>query len=101
MTVVAALPHPEPPKLVVNPAHDVWDELAHLECAVSVEVPVPGVKVDDMLHLSPEKVLNTQWRTNRDLPLWINGRPLGMGEFEGGGEKLGIRITEFAWEQDR
>jgi len=76
-----------------------WVQLAELRCSFSVALGVPGLTVRDVLHLSTGKVLNTQWRTNRDLPVLINGKMLGVGEFDAATEKLGIRITEFLWEQ--
>jgi flagellar motor switch/type III secretory pathway protein FliN len=85
-----------PPKL-----EDPWGSLLHLECAVSTELKVPDLTVDDVLRLQPGTVLSTQWRTNRDIPLRVNGRLLGFTEFDSAGETMGVRITEFTWEQQR
>jgi flagellar motor switch/type III secretory pathway protein FliN len=76
-----------------------WEQLAELWCCLTVDLPVPDVTVADILHLLPGKVLNTGWKTNRDLPLLVNGRRLGGGEFDAATETLGVRITEFIWEQ--
>jgi flagellar motor switch/type III secretory pathway protein FliN len=85
-----------PPKLA-----DPWGSLLFLECSVSTELRVPNLTVNDILRLQPGSVLNTEWRTNRDLPLRVNGRLLGFTEFDSAGETMGVRITEFAWEQQR
>ena len=71
----------------------------HLACSVTTELDVPGLTVGDVLHLSAGTILNTRWRTNRDLPLRVNGRLLGFAEFDSAEETMGVRITEFAWEQ--
>jgi len=68
-------------------------------CWVAAELEVPGLTVGDVLHLAPGTVLNTRWRTNRDLPLRVNGRLLGFAEFDSAGEVMGVRLTEFTWEQ--
>ena len=76
-----------------------WGALIDLYCSITAELDMPGLTVEDVLHLAPGSVLNTRWRTNRDLPLRINGRLLGYAEFDSAGETMGIRLTEFKWEQ--
>jgi len=78
---------------------DTWEALVYLTCSITAELDVPGLTVEDVLHLSPGAVLNTRWRTNRDLPLRVNGRLLGYAEFDSGDDAMGVRLTEFAWEQ--
>lgn len=78
---------------------DPWDPLLQLPCDVTVEVVVPQLTVGTLLALNPGAVLNSQWRTNRDLPMRVNGRLLGWGEFDSGGNGLSIRVTEFVWQQ--
>lgn len=78
---------------------DAWGLLAHLLCAITAEVDVPSLTVQDVLHLAPGTVLNTRWRTNRDLPLRVNGRLLGFAEFDSADETMAVRLTEFVWEQ--
>ena len=77
---------------------DPWGPLIEIPCRLACELEVPQVSVADVLELGPGVVLNTQWRTNRDLPLRVNGRLLAWAEFESAGENLAVRVTEFAWE---
>ncbi len=70
-----------------------------LACCLSAKVAIPNLTVRDVLQLSPGAVLNSQWRTNRDLPLQVNGRLLGFAEFDSSEDSVGVRLTEFVWEQ--
>jgi flagellar motor switch/type III secretory pathway protein FliN len=85
--------------VATNHSNDVWGSLVELLCAVTAEVDVPSLTVRDVLHLAPGAVLNTRWRTNRDLPLRVNGRLLGYAEFDSAGDTMAVRLTEFTWEQ--
>jgi flagellar motor switch/type III secretory pathway protein FliN len=64
-----------------------------------MELSVPDFTVAELMNLANGSVLSTKWPTNRDLPLWVNKRLLGWAEFESAGENVGVRLTEFAWEQ--
>ena len=78
---------------------DPWSTVANLHASVAMELEVPEFTVAQLMRLSPGSVLTTKWPTNRDLPLRINGRLLGWAEFEITGDNVGVRVTEFAWEQ--
>ena len=73
--------------------------LLRLDCAVTAELDIPNLTVDDVLRLYPGAVLNTHWQTNRDLPLRVNGRLLGFAEFDSVEDTMAVRLTEFVWEQ--
>ncbi len=81
-----------------NNTPDPWGALVEIPCGLACELEVPKVSVADVLALGPGTVLNTEWRTNRDLPIRVNGKLLGWAEFESAGENLSVRVTEFAWE---
>ena len=72
-----------------------------LGCAVTAELDIPELTVNDVLHLAPGTVLNSHWQTNRDLPVLVNGRLLGFAEFDSVEEVMAVRLTEFVWEQQR
>jgi flagellar motor switch/type III secretory pathway protein FliN len=78
---------------------DAWGPLIKVPCRLSLELEIPQVRVADMIRLKPGSILSSQWPANRDLPLRVNGRLLAWVEFEGAGEKMNVRVTEFAWEQ--
>ena len=85
----------------MNPAlqTDPWTAVANLSASVTMELDVPQFTVTELMKLGPGSVLSTTWPTNRDLPLRVNGRLLGWAEFEITGNNVGVRVTEFAWEQ--
>lgn len=72
----------------------VWDEAAWLPCVISVELPVKGLSVRDLLGLSAGSLVQTDWRSGVDAPLRVNGSQIGWVEFEQIGELLGVRLTE-------
>lgn len=71
----------------------------NVPCQLSLELDIPALCVSDLMKLAPGTVLNSGWRTNRDLPLRVNGKLLGWVEFEGAEQRMSVRLTEFAWEQ--
>lgn len=73
---------------------DVWDEAGWLRCELSVELPVPGFTVGDLLRLAVGSVVATGWKTSHDVPLHANRRQIGWIEFEAVGETLAVRLTE-------
>ncbi len=86
--------HPE------NAAQDEsWAHVMGLAASIAMELEIPAFTVTDLMKLAPGSVLNTRWPTNRDLPLRVNGKLLAWAEFETTGENVGVRVTEFAWEQ--
>ena len=68
--------------------------VAMLTCQVSLEIPVPGFTVRDLLRLSPEDVIDTRWAQTADVPVRINGLLLSWAEFELIGNKIAVRLTE-------
>lgn len=77
-------------------AHDNWSQVQMLCCELAVYVPMPGVRVADVLGLGPHAVLNSRWRVGNDVPLRVNGELIAFGEFEVVGERLAVRLTELA-----
>ena len=78
---------------VVIPAA-VWDEAGWLPCRLSVELPVHGFSVRDLLELSVGSLVETVSKSGDDAPLRVNGWQIGWVELEQIGESLGIRLTE-------
>lgn len=80
---------------------DAWATVMNLAASVAMELEVPTFTVSELMKLEAGSVLSTKWPTNRDLPLRVNGRLLAWVEFETTGENVGVRVTEFAWEQSQ
>ncbi len=72
----------------------VWEEAGWLGCEVSVELPVHGFTVRDLLQLAAGSIVETQWKNGEDLPLHASKRQIGWVEFEALGESLAVRLTE-------
>jgi flagellar motor switch/type III secretory pathway protein FliN len=73
-----------------------WRPVAGLPCQLTVELPLPNFKVADFLAMRPGSIVATRWRLAQDVPLRINGTLIAWAEFEGGGSRLAVRLTELA-----
>jgi flagellar motor switch/type III secretory pathway protein FliN len=72
---------------------ELWEQAGWLPCELSVELPVPGFTVRDLLRLSVGSVVETQWKSGQDVPLHANSRQIGWIEFEAVGESLAVRLS--------
>lgn len=81
-------------EVLANP--EAWEQTLALACQLTVDMPLPGFKVADMLRLQPESVINAHWPVGADVALHVNGRLIARGEFEVVGNHLAIRITDLA-----
>jgi flagellar motor switch/type III secretory pathway protein FliN len=82
------------PDTVVEPAS--WAHVLKLPCGLSVDLPLPGFKVGDLLRLQRQSVIDSHWHVGADVPLRLNGELIAHGEFEVVGNRLAVRITELA-----
>ncbi len=73
-----------------------WLLVSRLPCRLTVELPVPGFRLGDLLKLSSGHLAATACHVSQDLPLRINGTLIGWGEFESVAQHLAIRITQLA-----
>ena len=76
------------------PAADAWTSVLDLPCQLTVEVPVPGFKVRDLLYLAADAVVETGCKPSSHVPVRVNGQLIAMAEFEVIGETLAVRLTE-------
>jgi flagellar motor switch/type III secretory pathway protein FliN len=65
-------------------------------CHVTLELPITGFTVGDLLRLRPGSILTTSSHHTRDIPLRANGLLIGWTEFEVIGSHLAVRLTELA-----
>lgn len=86
----AAQPKPE------APAAEPWARVEALPCLLTVEIPVPGFTVSDLVHLEPGRIIATRWTVGQDVPLRINGELIAWSEFEVVQDHLAVRLTELA-----
>lgn len=80
--------------LAANPQQ--WGPLLELLCELSLDLPVPDFTVADLLRLKSGAVLETQWGNGDDVPVRINGQLVAWAEFEILGDRLAVRLTEWA-----
>ena len=76
--------------------HEDWTRAMQLPCDVAVCLPAPGLRVRDLLGLSPGFLVRTMTPVSADVPLEVNGRLIAWCEFEVVRDRLAVRITELA-----
>jgi flagellar motor switch/type III secretory pathway protein FliN len=86
-TPATALPQSEP---------DLLDGMPWLPCTLSLDVPVVGFTIADLLNLREGSIVETACHHTSDLPLRVNRLLIGWTEFEAIGDKLAVRITDQA-----
>jgi flagellar motor switch/type III secretory pathway protein FliN len=90
MTAAHSSPPPD------SAPHDKWQLVQDLACQLSVELPVPGFRVRDLMRLQPQVVIDTHWPVGNDVPLRVNGELLAWCEFEVVENHLAVRLTELS-----
>ena len=90
MAAAAASPKPD------TALAEAWARVENLPCLLTVEIPVPGFTVADLVHLTQGKVITTRWIVGQDVPMRINGELIAWCEFEVVQDHLAIRLTELA-----
>ncbi len=81
---------------VVDPLADQWVRVGPLPCLLTVEIPVPGFTVADLVHLQRGRIIATRWTVGQDVPLRVNGELIAWSEFEVVQSSLAVRLTELA-----
>ena len=76
------------------PARDAWELAKKLPCRLSVELPVPGFLVRDLLRLELDSIVETREPEGGRVPIRVNGQTLARGEFDVVGLRLAVRILE-------
>jgi len=72
------------------------DSMPWLPCALSLEVPIVGFTIGDLLMLTTGSVVESSCHHTSDVPLRVNQLLIGWTEFEVIGDRLAVRITEQA-----
>ena len=86
----------QPTKTAPDKEDPRWFPLMRLSCLLTIDLPMPGLKVRDFLALHAGSIVGTRWAATRDVPLRINGILVGWGEMEGSTNRLAVRVTELA-----
>jgi flagellar motor switch/type III secretory pathway protein FliN len=75
---------------------DLLESMPWLPCTVSLELPVVGFTIADLLRLTNGTIVETACHHTSDVPLRVNQLLIGWTEFEVVGDRLAVRITEQA-----
>ena len=73
-----------------------WKQVEGLPCHVSIEVPVPGFRLQDLLALRSTSVVSSDRAITANLPFRVNGELIAWCEFEVLANRLSVRLTELA-----
>lgn len=77
-------------------SNETWASAMDLPCDVAVCLPAPGLRVRDLLGLSPGFLVRTKTPVSADVPLEVNGQLVAWCEFEVAHDRLAVRLTELA-----
>jgi flagellar motor switch protein FliN len=77
-------------------ATDIWKQVPELPCELTLDLPLPGFKLRDLVQLQAGTVLDSTWSVGTDLPLRVNGTLIAWSEFEVVADRLAARVTEVA-----
>jgi flagellar motor switch/type III secretory pathway protein FliN len=72
------------------------EQFPWLPLNLTLEIPVPGFTVEELMNLAPGSIFKTLHPSTADVPIRANGRLIAWAKFEVAGEKLAARVTELA-----
>ncbi len=72
-----------------------WGQLLNVTCTVAMEIAIQGFTVGNLLRLEPGAVIDSGWGESDDIPIQVNGRRIGVAEFEAVGERMAMRVSEW------
>ena len=84
------------PDAEANNVGKAWAAALDLPCDVAVNLQAPGLRVRDLLGLSPGFLVQTITPVSADVPLEVNGQLIAWCEFEVAHDRLAVRLTELA-----
>jgi flagellar motor switch protein FliN len=94
---MAAAAQPGPAAATVaDPPGERWARVDQLPCLLTIEIPVPGFTVADLVNLERGRIIATRWTVGQDVPLRINDALIAWSEFEVVQNRLAVRLTELA-----
>jgi flagellar motor switch/type III secretory pathway protein FliN len=84
------------PKTEASIESDRLETVPLLPLTLTLEIPVVGFTIQDLLSLKIGTIVETACHQTSDIPLRVNGILLGWTEFDVIGDRLAVRITEQA-----
>lgn len=98
MSTTAPNLNPRAESNAANPAsgEDLLDTMPWLPCDLSLELPVVGFTIGDLLALREGSIVETACHHTSDVPLRVNKTLIGWTEFDVIDDRLAVRLTEQA-----
>lgn len=100
---MSAIPQPvfdtvadETAETFAPPERDGFKVYGWLPCSITLDIPITGFSVRELLSLKVGDVVETAIAQTLDLPLRCNGEVIGFAEFDVIGKNLAVRLTELA-----
>ncbi len=78
---------------LTNAGH-LLDRMPWLPCTLTLEVPVLGLTIGDLLLLTKGSIIASTCHSTSDVPLRVNRLLIGWTEFEVMDDRLAARITD-------
>lgn len=72
------------------------DYLPWLPLTLTLDIPVPGFTVEELMNLAPGSIFKTIHPSTSDVPIRANGKLIAWAKFEVAGDRLAARVTELA-----
>lgn len=93
MAETAAARQPEPAS---GENASSWAQVMRLPCDLTVDLHLPEFRIEELLSLDVQAVIDSHWPVANDVPLRVNGELIAWSEFEVVGNRLAVRVTELA-----
>ena len=88
------VPQPSPAASVPTADDSRWKQVEKLPCHISIEVPVPGFTLKDLLGLRVKSIVRSRLAVSASPPVRVNGEVVAAGDFEVLGKRLAVRLTD-------
>jgi len=101
--MASAAPAPETPEAVIQPVYGGVDftTLMDIPLEVSVEVGNASMRIEELLHLTPNSVIELDKFISEPVDIRVNGRLIAQGELYTVDDNFAIKITAIMTPQDR
>lgn len=95
MQMATGIPNKETQhELVIGTFKSSPESFGWLPCKITLDVEADAFNVGDLLRLEVGSVITTKLKRKDDIPLRVNGVPIGSVQFEAIGDRLALRVTE-------
>ena len=97
LATIVPEPRPAPVSLMATvEEHPEWPLLSRIPMRLIAGIPLPNIRVKDLIGLKPGQVLSSKWLSTDDVPLKIGDVHLSWSEFEVVEQRMAIRLTRLA-----